>query len=334
MSSVAQRAEQLWSDFVPHFWLRTGHAQTIFAAWHAAKGIPYLAQQHVIPTTEGDQLVLHDDCPADWSPGSPCVLLIHGLGGSHQSPYMVRIAHKLRERHLRVFRLDMRGCGAGFRLARKPGHAGRSEDVGASLERIQQLCPDAPLDLVGFSLGGNVLLKALGEWESNPPPVVRKALAVAPPIDLVACSRNIERRRMFLYNRWFVRCLVQQVALRRSFVPEIAELEPLGRLRTLYEFDDRVTAPLSGFRGAEHYYAESSAKHRLGAIRVPTTIVSALDDPIVPAFIYDDVRPTESLGIELCRGGGHMGFFAAPSADRRDWYWLDDRVVRWVLSPP
>lgn len=314
-------------EFRTHRWLRTGHVQTVFAAWQSVRRVPYRAVQLAVPTTDDDQVVLHDDCPPEWQSGGPCVLLIHGLGGSFQSPYMVRSALKLTAQGMRVFRMDMRGCGAGRSLARKPGHAGRSEDVRAVVSHVRRSCPGSPLRLVGFSLGGNLLLKTLGEWNQQAPAEVTGALAVAAPIDLIACSRNIERPQMFLYNRFFVRTLMREIARRRSFIPELAELDLRRPPRTLYQFDDRVTAPLSGFRDAAEYYAKCSSARLLSAIEVPTTIVAAADDPIVPVRVFREVARGKAVGLELVPGGGHMGFFARRRTPQCDGYWLDQRVL-------
>lgn len=311
--------------------LRSGHAQTIFAAFWGQTKIPYRAQHHIVPTTHGDRLVLHDDNPDTWRTGGLCVLLVHGLGGCHGSPYMVRIAHKLNARGIRTFRMDQRGCGAGYNLATKPGHAGRSEDVDAAVNFIAQHCPQSRLVIVGFSLGGNLVLKLLGEWGGTAPPQVLRAMAVAPPIDLLTCSRNMDRQRMKLYNRWFVRSLVHQTHLRRELVPELSQLNWANPPRTLFEFDDRVTAPLSGFSGAPDYYMRSSSIGQLVEIRVPTLILAAADDPIIPVQMFDSLPSSPTTLLHITRHGGHVGFYGRSGADP-DRFWLDWRVVDFVTA--
>jgi predicted alpha/beta-fold hydrolase len=276
-------------------------------------------------------LVLHEDRPDDEDQEGTCCLLVHGLAGCHGSPYMVRTAHKLNARGIRTFRLDLRGYGAGFHMAQKPGHAGRSEDVRAAVRFLAERCPDSALVLVGFSLGANLVLKLLGEWSDNVPPCVARAMAVAPPIDLHACARNIERARHTLYNRWFVRALMRDVARRREFVPSLRELDLARPPRKLREFDDRITAPLSGFAGAREYYTRSSSRRVLHRIRVPTLILAARDDPIVPCGAFDSLPHSPHLTVHITRHGGHLGFFArkGTDADRR---WMDWRVVDFVTA--
>jgi uncharacterized protein len=322
-----------WNECEPTWFWRNGHLQTVRAAWSRAEKWPYQAQQHILETSEGDRLVLHEDVPHPTDAHRQCVLLVHGLGGSHLSPYMVRIAHKLRERGIPAFRLDMRGCGAGWSLARQPGHAGRSEDVAVAVKFIRASYPDHALVLIGFSLGGNIVLKLLGEWNSLARGLVDRALAVAPPVDLAACARNIQRPAMYLYNRWFVRLLLDAARRRASIDPAVAERLQGLPPRTLYEFDDRVTAPLSGFSGAEEYYARCSAAPRVPEISVPSLILSAADDPLIPPSILSPLSSHPPLSLQLTRHGGHVGFFSRPDG-AGDPYWLDRRVLQFVLHPP
>jgi predicted alpha/beta-fold hydrolase len=323
-------------DFRPHPLLRSGHAQTIAAVLRKPTGIAYAARQHVITTTEDDQLVLHEDDPADGNPAggganSLCALLVHGLVGSHQSPYMVRIADKLRRRGIRVFRLDMRGCGSGVGLARKPAHAGRSEDVAAAVRFIANRYPEMGLVLVGFSLGGNQLLKMLGEWGEEGPEQVLRAMAISPPIDLVECSQHISRPRCYLYNRWFLRWLIQSTRERNRLVPDGPSIDLTPPPTTLVEFDERVTAPLSGFAGAADYYARTSSLAVLPRIKTPTMILTADDDPIVPGWIFRSVPESPQLSLRMPSHGGHVAFLGTANGDA-DGYWLDWRVVQFVVD--
>jgi uncharacterized protein len=315
----------------PWLW-RSGHMQTVRAAWSRAEHWPYVARQHILVTSDDDRLVLHEDIPDSGRATPRCVLLVHGLGGSHLSPYMVRIAHKMREAGVHVFRLDMRGCGAGWSLARQPGHAGRSEDVAVAVHFIRRQFPEYPLALIGFSLGGNIVLKLLGEWNCNGRGLVDRVLAVAPPVDLAACARNIGRPAMFLYNRWFIRMLLTAARRRAVFDPEVARRLEGPAPRSLYEFDDRVTAPLSGFSGADEYYARCSAGPKLLEISVSSLILTAADDPLIPHSIFSSLSARPELSVEVTRHGGHVGFFSRP--DRAgDPYWLDRRVIHFVASP-
>lgn len=311
---------------------RNGHLQTVRAALSRAGSWPYQARRQILPTSDDDQLVLHDDVPLGGEHPSRCVLLVHGLGGSHLSPYMVRIAHKLREMGIRTFRLDMRGCGAGWPLARRPGHAGRSEDLAVAIHFIRSQLPAHQLAVVGFSLGGNIVLKLLGEWGSRASAFVERAMAIGPPVDLLACARNIQRPAMYFYNRWFIRSLLDTARRRALVDPEVAACLRGAMPRNLYEFDDRVTAPLSGFAGAEDYYARCSSARKLGAITVPSLILTSADDPLVPQSMFSSLGSSPDVTLQMTRHGGHVGYFSR-EGQSGDPYWLDRRVIQFVTSP-
>jgi predicted alpha/beta-fold hydrolase len=208
-------------QFRPHPLLRGGHAQTIAGVYFPGKLSPYAAQRHFVELEDGDRIVLHDDTPADWQPGGRVVLLVHGLGGCHSSPYMVRIAAKLLARGARVFRIDLRGWGDGAETAKLPFHAARTADIAAALWFVDRLTHASPTALVGFSLGGNMVLKLLGDAGRSSrrsdsatnssrneassaeylPVALDRAMAIAPPIDLLFCCHNLQGRMGRVYDR-------------------------------------------------------------------------------------------------------------------------------------
>jgi predicted alpha/beta-fold hydrolase len=320
--------------FRPHPLLRSGHAQTVFGAIERRRQAAYRATQHVIALDDGDFIVLHDDRPAAWSDGDPVVLLIHGLSGTHASAYVARPAQKLNDRGVRTFRMDLRGCGAGVKLAQGTTHAGRSHDAAAAVAKIASLCPESPLVVIGFSLGGNIVLKMAGEMAAAAPACLRAVLAVAPPIDLAATCRHISTGLNRLYDRNFVKSLLRMVENRRQAIPEARHIDLPRPPRRIQEFDELVTAPLAGFAGAEDYYARSSAAPLLPAIRVPTLILTAADDPLVPVQQFETASYSPAITLHVTEYGGHVGYFGAEStdADRR---WLDWRLmeqVAWLTS--
>lgn len=318
--------------FRPHRLLANGHLQTLFATWpHRA---PYVAVPHECELSDGDRLVLHDDRPATWQPGDRVALLVHGLTGSHASPYLVRIAAKLTAGGVRVWRMDMRGCGAGFRLARWPGHAGRSADVAAALDFVAQACPASAVTLVGFSLGGNIALRLAGEFADRPPPHLSRVIAVAPPIDIPVCSQNLRVGLNRLYDAAFVRSLLAQVRQKREWFSEWAAIPLTPRPRTLVEFDDRFTARLSGFSGVDEYYDFASSAPFLPRITVPTEILVAADDPLIPVRIFERAPHSSAVRLHVVPGGGHVGFFGRTLAADPDRRWLDWRIVEWVQVDP
>jgi predicted alpha/beta-fold hydrolase len=316
-------------SFRPHLLFRGGHAQTLAGAYLPSRAPHYRAERRVVRLDDGDALVLHDDCPRNWQPSDRSVLMIHGLAGCHDSGYMRRIAHKLNARGVRVFRMDLRGCGAGVSLARLPYHSGRTEDAAAALRAIAQTLPDSPTTLIGFSLGANITLKLLGELGDRTCANLDSAVAVCPPVDLAACSRQISLASNRVYDRYFVGLLLEQLRIRRRQVPHA----PLGRIartpRSLWEFDDRFTAPVCGFGTADRYYAEASSAHGIGQITLPTLILASRDDPMIPPAALEQAARPACVELRLTEHGGHLGFVgrAGVDADRR---WMDWRVVEWV----
>ena len=320
--------------FQPHPLLRGGNWQTIAGVYLPSGKLHYRATKHLVDLSDGDQIALHDDRPADWQPGGRVALLIHGLGGCHGSPYMVRITDKLSARGVRVFRKDLRGWGAGACIAKQPFHAARTADIGASIAAIREFAPESPIVLVGFSLGANMLLKWLGDVGRDPISCasVEKALAIAPPIDLMRCCRDLERGFGKVYDRKYAAFLWGHLRSRQEVVSEFAAALQQRPPKRIYEFDERFTAPLGGFDSVEHYYETASSQHVLADIQVPTLILSARDDPIVPGAVFDDVALSSAVKLHLTKQGGHLGFIAAQNGepDRR---WMDWRVVDFATQP-
>ena len=321
----------MFPSFIPHPLVRGGHAQTVLGCYLPGLKWAPGSQQHLVTLPDGDRIVLHDDLPNASKERDRAALLVHGLGGSHESTYMQRTAAKLVAKGVRVFRMDLRGCGAGASLAKLPTHAGRSDDVGAALAHVMETCADLPVFLVGFSMGANHVLKLLGEMGRQRPANLAGAMAVAPPIDLMDCSRNMERGVNRLYNKSFLRNLLRAAAIRRQRVPKEFDppLTPLPR--RLREFDERFTAPLGGYSSADDYYHRASSRPLLKEIEVPTVVVAAADDPIVPVGPFEAATYSNSTNLVIVPSGGHLGFFGVKGADP-DRRWMDWRIVEWVTS--
>jgi predicted alpha/beta-fold hydrolase len=322
---------RLFPPFRPHPLLASGHAQTLAGVFLPSPARAYRARQHRLTLCDGDMIVLHDDCPAGWRSGDRAALLIHGLAGCHSSGYMRRTAHKLGGRGIRAFRMDLRGCGAGQGLAHQPYHSGRSEDAAAAIEALARIVPDSPLTLVGFSLGGNITLKLAGELGPRACGNLDSLMAICPPVDLAVCSRQIQKRSNRPYDRYFVALLLRQLDERRRRLPAA----PTGRLarrpRSLWEFDDSFTAVVCGFGTADNYYACASSAPWIARIELPTLILSARDDPMIPPDCLERIDLPPAVRLHMSDRGGHLGFVGrgGVDADRR---WMDWRVVDWVAA--
>lgn len=317
------------TEFLPHPLLRSSHLQTVIAAYWSGAAMAYSAQPHVVLLDDGDQMVIHDDCPGCWVPGDRVVVMVHGLGGSHLSGYLVRISAKLKQRGYRTFRVDLRGCGAGGRLAKRPFHAGCSEDIDAVMRFVAKLCPQSPTTLMGFSMGGNIVLKLAGEYGNTPTAGLDSVVAVAPPIDLKYCCNNMSRGVNRLYDRDFVRRLVAHVRRRQAIFPELVPFEFPRRLNSIHEFDTIFTAPRCGFESVDDYYHRASSGPLLAKIQVPAFILAAADDSVVPVDIYSRHAVSSGTEVQITANGGHLGFLTRRKVvpDRR---WMDQRVVSWV----
>ena len=318
-------------DFRPCLLMRCRHRQTVLGNLLPGGRFPYAACSHRLPLRDGDLLVVHDDMPAQWKPSDPVAVLVHGLGGDHRSGYMVRVAAKLNQQGVRVFRMDQRGCGAAEFLSIKTAHAGRSDDIADLLDWVTSCCPQSSLVLVGFSLGGNAVLKLAGETGSSTSWNLQSVIAVAPPIDLEYCAVNLSRPQRRFYDRRFVRQLCRQVRKRCQQLPSAEDLPSGARPRSVFEFDDCYTSQVNGFEDALDYYAQSSAGPWLKSITVETRILIADDDPVVPSEIFNDVRQSECLSLFKTQHGGHLGYVGVKGVDR-DRRWMDWRIVDWVTS--
>lgn len=316
------------NSFLPFPLLRGPHLQTITAAklslWHREP--PGEIQVVVLP--DGDRLALVVSTPRSWRPEHPSVLLLHGLCGCHQSSYMMRLALKLWRRGIRAIRMNMRGCGAGTGLARQPYHSGRSPDVLAVLKTLRRQSPQSPVTLLGFSLGGNVILKFAGELGRQAEELCTQVIAVCPPADLAACSRLLGKPSNWLYERYFMRRLLAAVAERHRLFPDLAPV-PLPERLSLYQFDNLYTAPQCGFADADDYYARSSAAPVVPHITLPCRILFAEDDPVIDATIFDGVALPPNVEVVRTSKGGHLGFLGRPG--RLGGYrWMDACLLDWI----
>jgi predicted alpha/beta-fold hydrolase len=263
-------------------------------------------------------------------------LYIHGLGSDARSRYGLRIAGRFFAKGVSVFRMDMRGAGLSMPLAASPYHAGRSGDVVAALARIAQLCPGSPIGAVGVSLGGHMLLKALGEaglgMHPDLPQRLTSAAAVCPPLQLSRCSRLLNLPRNAFYNRRMVRHLLRAVATYRRVRPDALFPCPEPPPTTMADFDQLIAAPLASYDCSQRYYRSCETIGLLGHIRLPTLLLMAKDDPLI-AWRGVSRLPASAMPQvvrELPDGGGHVGFIGPPLPGVGCW-WLDGRLMSWFL---
>jgi predicted alpha/beta-fold hydrolase len=316
-------------DFRPFPFLGNPHVQTVVGNLWKGRDQPFVSAEKPVSLLDGDQLLLHDSVPETWRPGDRIVLLVHGLGGSHASGYMKRMARRLLPHGLRVVRMDLRGCGRGMVLARRPYHGGCSHDVRAAALAIHQWSPASPLIILGFSLGGNIVLKLAGEASTEPLPNLERVAAVSAPIDLMRSAALLARPRNRLYEMHYVRDLVRQVRQRQLLHPD----EPRGdfpRRMTMRRFDDLYTARRWGFDDALDYYRCASSVALIPQIAVPTLILTARDDPFVAVEPFQNLVTPPHVEVVIVTRGGHMGFLGWDSG--RAVRWAERRLTEWILE--
>jgi predicted alpha/beta-fold hydrolase len=291
---------------------------------------PLLATRAEVALPDGDRLVILDSIPQRWQAPQPAAVIVHGLAGNCEAPYVVRLARRLFRCGVRVVRVNLRGAGAGFGLARRIYHAGRSEDLREIMNWLAGRIPDSPIGLVGYSLGANLVLKLAVEAAADPVPNLDCVVAANPPLNLVACAKAIERPENRIYNWNFVRWLLATVKRLHHRFPELGPAN-LSGVKTLYDFDDRYTAPRNNFGTAANYYATCSLESALARIATPGLIVHAQDDPFIPLDSFVRIRRPAQLALELIPGGGHIGYLS-----RGPWlgdhHWLETRLCAWLVS--
>jgi predicted alpha/beta-fold hydrolase len=240
---------------------------------------------------------------------------------------MVRVARCLLDRCVRVCRMDLRGCGAGEALAQRFYSAAGSDDVRAVLDFLHVQEPRSPLLLVGFSLGGGIVLKLAGEAGTRPVPGLCAVAAVAPPLDAVRCSERIAR--LPFYDAFFVRNLIRSVRRHQRHFPQLPRVRFPNRL-SLQGFDDLYTAPRWGFASALDYYRQASALPWVAKARVPLFLLTARDDPLIAVEPFEEIPRASHIEVHIQPHGGHLGFLGHDGAGGLRW--AEQQVVNWLVA--
>jgi predicted alpha/beta-fold hydrolase len=317
------------THFRPLPMLGNADVQTVIGALWQGRPLTGAVEEQHVELSDGDRLAVHVSQADAWQPGDPIAILVHGLGGSHRSGCVQRTARRLLDRGLHVARVDLRGCGRGLTLARRTYNAGCSADVRAVAAALHRDSPRSPLFLVGFSLGGNIVLKLAGEAAAEPVPGLARVAAVAPPIDLEASAALIARPRNRVYELHFLRDLVALANQRRRHFPDEPAVSFPRRL-TLRLFDDLYTASRGGFADALDYYRRSSSLPLIPRIPVPTLILAARDDPFVAVEPFEVVKAPAHVETHVVPRGGHLGFLGWDGAGGVRW--AEKFVTDWIIA--
>jgi predicted alpha/beta-fold hydrolase len=270
-----------------------------------------------------------------WQPdraSRPTVLVLHGLEGSSDAHYMRGIAAKAWARGWNAVLLNQRNCGGTERLTPGLYHSGLTDDPRTVIRTLADRHGLPVFGVIGYSLGGNLTMKLAGELGSHPDLPVAAVAAISPTIDLDLCVRAIERRSNFVYQFNFVRHLKARMRRKDRFWPGAFDLRPLGSIWTIRTFDEIYTAPFHGFKNARDYYHRASALRIVDRISLPALVITANDDPFVPASQFRDpsVTGNPNVTVLLEQHGGHCGFAAAPGDD--DGYWAETTALSFLAS--
>jgi predicted alpha/beta-fold hydrolase len=320
--------------YTPAWWVPGAHLRTLWGKFVRRTTLETRSERW--PTPDGDEIELRRiDAPGADASLAPRLLVLHGLEGTIRSHYLLGMLARAKRVGWSADALIFRSCNGEVTRARRLYHSGETSDLTLVVQRLVRDHPGQPLVLAGFSLGGNVLLKWLGERGEDLPSEIRGAVAVSVPFDLERGSRFIERGFGRVYTRHFLRTLKAKARAKLARDPGLFDAGRLERAGTLYEFDDVVTAPVHGFENAHDYYSRSSSLGFLAAIRRPTLLLSAYDDPFLPPDVLDQVqylaRSNSFLSTEFHARGGHVGFVSG-SSPLRPRYYAEERIFEYLRA--
>jgi predicted alpha/beta-fold hydrolase len=344
--SSNQSMPDWFTPFEPVPFLRGGHAQTLAGNYwpRPAFAIPFEAQAVEVDAEDGTRVLCH----CHWQPeevraGRLTILLVHGLEGSSDSRYIRGITMRAWQAGCNVIRMNMRNCGGTETWTPTLYHSGFSADVNAVLHHFVDLHDLRRVAIAGYSMGGNLVLKLAGELAGQAPKWLLAAVGVCPAIDLAASADALHEPSNRMYEWHFLKNLMRRFYRKVELFPEIYSAEKIGPIRTIREFDDRITARYSGFAGADEYYFRASSARTVSQIAIPALILHALDDPFIR--IMPETRQAlvanPAIAFAETQNGGHCAFLAQTvktraagihSVSQVNRHWAEATLVRFLLA--
>ncbi len=312
------------SSYRPPLFFNHGHLQTIYPNFfRRVSGVGYLRER--ISTPDGDFLDL-DRAPVE---AARVAIVAHGLEGNSTRPYVLGMVRALNRHGWDAVVWNFRGCSGEPNQKVRFYHSGDTPDLHTVLTHVLQSGRYEKSALIGFSLGGNVILKYLGERALELNPTIGAAVVFSVPCDLASSARKMAGLENRIYMKRFLRMLHEKVRAKMDRFPGEIDDRGFSRMRTFQDFDERYTAPLHGFKSAEDYWERSSSKPFLARIAVPTLLVNALDDPFLAlaCYPYQEALANPFLFLETPQSGGHVGFV---SFDRSGEYWSESRALEFL----
>lgn len=335
--------------FVPRRGLRGAHRMTLAGNFLPREDRLPAPEERLIEVEPGVQILCHCHWQKERSRAAT-LIIVHGLEGSSRSQYVIGTSNKAYTAGMNAVRMNMRNCGGTEKLGATLYHSGLSCDVAAVVAALTRDEKLSRVALAGYSMGGNLVLKCAGEWGDSAPPEVKAVCAISPTVDLSASVDAIHRRRNFVYEAKFLWGLNRRFRRKAALFPERYQVNGLGPragvpnasrfwtrwsrgwARSIREFDDRITAPHSGFRDAEDYYSRAAAARVVEHIRVPTLMVHAADDPFVRVTpgTREKIAANPAITFIETEHGGHCAFLAAQ--DGYDGRWAERQIVRFIKA--
>jgi uncharacterized protein len=319
----------LGEPFRPRPPLRSGHAQTLVGNFLPRRSDLPIAEDRLFQV-EPDVQVL---CHCHWQPGreqAMTLIIVHGLEGSSESGYVIGTGSKAWRAGMNVVRMNMRNCGGTERLGPTLYNSGMSADVGAVANTLVEQDGLQKLAFAGFSMGGNLVLKLLGEWGAQPPPQVKAAVGISPAMDLAASADALHERANRIYEMKFLWSLRRRIQRKAALFPEQFETRYLRGVRSLRDFDDQITARYCGFLDAQDYYTRAASTRWLEHIAVPTLVLHADDDPFIRVLpdTREKLRRNPHIRYVETERGGHCAFLA--EANGYDGRWAERQAIAFI----
>jgi len=304
-----------FEKFEPVWWAPEVHTQTVIASFSDTKNPD--SERIEITTPDDDFLELE---VVDLKNEKPVVALFHGLEGSSQRHYIQNLMSDLRDGGFSSVALNFRGCGKRLNRQRRMYHSGETEDYKTLFKWMKNYFRNREIFAVGFSLGGNALVKSLGELKENHP--ASKAVAVSPPYDLKGGSLRMDKGFNKVYQKRFLDTLAEKTELKRKQFSDF----PKFTGSSVYDFDDQVTAPVHGFDGADDYYEQCSSKHFYKHVQKPLLVIHSKADSLCPLEFapFQDLESNKNIRTLFTESGGHVGFISKKRG------WLNRTIIKWL----
>jgi predicted alpha/beta-fold hydrolase len=331
-----------YPTFHPRAWLRNGHLQTIVGNFlprpdHLPTPVAQLVE---VSPAHGTQISSQILCECHWQPlpdrpNRPTAIVVHGLEGSSRSQYVIGNANKLWLAGCNIIRMNMRNCGGTERLTPTLYHSGMSSDVEHVMRFFIESQGLTSVSLIGYSMGGNLVLKLAGDLGATAPPQLRSIIGVSPAADLGSSADALHEWQNRFYEQKFLRALLKRFRRKAMLFPRAFDPQRAANVTSLREFDDRITALYSGFRSATDYYHRAAAARVLDKITIPTLLLHACDDPFI-RFTPETratINANPNITLLETEHGGHCAFLATPDpTNNNDGYWAEHTAMRFLLA--